>query len=632
MFSNGRKTIGIFTEAVDTEFPSLVCQGIIQEAQKRGYNVTIFTCYGNYGHYPEFYKGECKIFDLPPYDSLDGAVLLLDTIQDIPNRERVQHYVQSRCHCPIISIREKVDGVNNLLIDNRTCMESITRHFIDKHKFKRLCFMTGPKDRWYSIERLECFLRVMEEYHLPVNEHQIFYGDFWKNMGIPACDWFLSGRELPQAILCANDHMAVAVTSELINRGYDIPKDICVSGYDGLTDTLYFSPSVTTVGVPFLDMGIRAVQIIDQKQRCPMQCDDYFFDVQVIPRESCGCQKIQDREVIATRRNWYEDMLVEDNRKIQFNFFSINLNECTSIDQISDRISQYIGNIEGYQDYCLCLNKDLEKSEDLSTYSTELEVRFAIRNNEPMGPLRIPFKRTELLPPDVTSSLLQAWYFSPLHFENETFGYEAFQFKCPEITGNIHFDWCTNVGNAIRNVLLHHKMEALISELQYMYNRDSLTGMYNRRGFEKWASLLLSEARQKQHPFFLAIIDLDGMKQINDTYGHIEGDFALKKVRDAIWNACHDAKTNARTGGDEFIIYFENTTEEQGCKILEEIESFLDRFNQCREKPYEIHASTGYMHKIPTADDNLETFVKNSDAMMYENKIKNKRRRNEPLR
>lgn len=632
MFSNGRKTIGVLTEAVKDEFPSLLCQGVIQEAQKRDYNVAVFSCYGNYGNYPKFYKGACQIFELPPYESLDGVILLLDTILDIQNREHILHYAQTRCRCPIVSVREKIDGANNLLIDNHTCLESMIRHFIDEHKFTRLCFMTGPKDRWYSIERLECFLRIMKEAHLPVEEHQIFYGDFWKNMGKPACDWFLDGKDMPQAIICANDHMASAVSSELISRGYEIPKDICVSGYDGLSDTLYFSPSLTTVGVPFLDMGARAVQIIDQKQRCPVQNEDYFFDVHILPRESCGCLQIQDRQVIATRRNWYEEIQVEENRKVQFSFLSIDLSECTSIEEMSAKINYYIGNVEGYRDYCMCLNKDLEKQEDVTTYSSEMEVRIAIRDNESMGSVKIPFDRNELLPPEVTSDTPQAWYFTPLHFQNETFGYEAFQFWRPEVTANIYFDWSTTISNAIRDILTQYKMGALISELQYMYNRDSLTGMYNRRGFEKWASLMLSEARQKQLPFFLAIIDLDGMKQINDKYGHVEGDFALKKVRDAIWNACHDAKTNARTGGDEFIIYSGTLTEEQGQNMLEEIETFLNRFNECREKPYEIHASTGYMYKIPTEDDNLETYIKHSDVMMYQNKIENKRRRKEPLR
>lgn len=632
MFSNGRKTIAVLVEAVADEVSMSLCQGAINEAQKRGYNVAVFACYGNYGNNPEYYKGDRQIFELPPYESLDGIILMLDTIQDPETRDDILNYAKTRCRCPIVSVREEIDGANNLLVDNRNCMEPIIRHFVETHHFTQLSFMAGPKDRWDSNERLDCFLRIMKEHNLPVEEHQIFYGNFWKNMGKPACDWFLSAEQTPQAIICANDYMASSVASELINRGYDIPKDICVSGYDGLIDTLYFSPSITTVGVPFEKMGVKAVEVIDAKQDTPSEGGNYYFDVLTFPRESCGCLQIHDRQVITTRRNWYEKSLTDQNRRVQFDFLSIHLGECTSIDQIAAKIPNYIYNIPGFRDYCVCLSKDLENQESFTDYLPEMEVRIAICNEQSKGSVRIPFDRSELLPPDMTSDECQAWYFAPLHFENRTFGYEATQFHSTDLTANLYLGWTINISNAIQDVLLHHKLHNLISELEYMYNRDALTGMYNRRGYETWAGQLLSEAKEKKLPFFLAIIDLDGMKQINDKYGHVEGDFALKKVRDAIWNTCGNTKTNARTGGDEFIIFDAGITEEQAVRHLEEIEDFLERFNQCGEKPYGVHASTGYMYQVPGENDTLETYIQRSDELMYEHKIENKRRRNEPLR
>lgn len=632
MFSNQRKTIGILVEAVLNEFPRRLCQGVIEAAEKSGYNVAIFTSYGSYGNNVEYFKGDCHMYELPPYESLDGMILLLDTIQNLQTRERVLKYTLERCQCPIVSIRENIDGANNLLVDNTTCMESIIRHFIEVHGFTRLCFMTGPKERWDSIERLNCFQRIMKEYNLPVDEHQIFYGDFWRNMGDAACDWFLHGSEPPQAILCANDYMAAAVASELIKLGYDIPKDICVSGYDGLKDTLYFSPSLTTVEVPFYEMGMKAVEIIDNKQETPSLTDNYFFDVTPLTRESCGCQRINDREVIATRRNWFEEMKVERNRKIQFNFLSIHLGECRNINEISDKITEYIFNIQGFQDYCVCLCKDLEKMEQLDHYTEEMELRIAIRDCNSMGPVRTAFSRDELLPAEMTSDKPQAWYFAPLHFENRTFGYEAIQFQTPEVTANIYFDWSTNISNAIQDVLNQHKMKTLIKELEYMYDRDALTGMYNRRGFENHASEQFAYARRQKLPFFLAIIDLDGMKQINDIYGHVEGDFALKKIRHAIQDTCEPVFTGARTGGDEFVIFANNISKEQCLEHMRAFENYLQEFNQLEQKPYHMHASLGYMYKIPDEEDSLESYIKVSDEIMYKNKVENKLRRNEPLR
>lgn len=72
-------------------------------------------------------------------------------------------------------------------------------------------------------------------------------------------------------------------------------------------------------------------------------------------------------------------------------------------------------------------------------------------------------------------------------------------------------------------------MQKLVVKLEEMYDRDALTGMYNRRGFENRGNPMFEQAKEEGKQIFLAIIDMDGMKQINDNYGHIEGDYALKK-------------------------------------------------------------------------------------------------------
>lgn len=278
MFHNSRKTIGVFLERSASEFQNRLCQGIITGAKELGYNVAVFSNYGNYGQNHRYFIGDQTLWELPPYEELDGVVLALDTMEEIVSREHIIKNIRERCHCPIISIRELLVGVNNLLVDNSSCMEGLLDHFVKEHGMKKLCFMTGPEDHWDAQERLLCFKRKMNEYGLSCGEHQIFYGDFWKNKGKEACDWFLAeGEPQPEGIICANDYMATAVASELIRRGYRIPQDIAVSGYDGMRSSLAFTPCITTATVPFFEMGRRAVQIIDKKQDCPEKVENVFF-------------------------------------------------------------------------------------------------------------------------------------------------------------------------------------------------------------------------------------------------------------------------------------------------------------------------------------------------------------------
>lgn len=620
-------------ERVLSEFQNKLCHGISVGAEKLGYNVVIFSSYGNYGHNARYFVGEQQLYDLPPYEQLDGVIVALDTMEEIESRELIMGKVREKCNCPIVSIREVIEDANNLLVDNSTCMEGIIRHFIEEHKFTKLSFMTGPQDHWDAKERLECFEKIMEEYHLPVEEHQKYYGDFWKNKGEEACDWFLQKEELPEAIICANDYMAESVASELIGRGYRIPDDICVSGYDGVSTGMAFTPSITTMTVPFFEMGKKAVEIIHEKQKCPQKVENYYFEAQVIARESCGCQKKDDDEVIQVRREIYEEGKVEKNREVQFDFMSINLGEIYTMEGIADTISSYIFNVENFSDYALCLNPNLIEREDFSTYDDTLELRIAFCNQRNMGKLRLPYAKKELLPALMTDDERpQIWYFAPMHYQDKCLGFEAFRFYPKGETGKLYQGWNVVLSNKIQDAIMHRKLQDAIGELEYMYDRDSLTGLYNRRGLESHGNKIFEESIEQHKSVFHAVIDLDGMKQINDNYGHPEGDFALRKVTEAMQVVCGEQGICARTGGDEFVVLSNTITEKQGIAWIHEIEEYLNKFNDSDEKEYEIHASVGYVCRVPKTDENMETFTRESDEVMYKNKVANKAKRGEPLR
>lgn len=632
MFSNERKTIGVLLERAGSEFQNKLCQGIITKAEKLGYNVAIFSAYGNYGRNERYFVGDQTLWELPPYEELDGVIMALDTIVNQEGRERIIGLVKERCQCPVVSVREIVEGANNLLVDNKTCMDGIIRHFIEEHGMKRLCFMTGPKSHWDARERLENFFTIMKEYNLPVSEHQYLWGDYWKGMGKEACDWFLRAEERPEAIICANDYMAMAVASELNGRGFRIPEDICVSGYDGLKATISFTPSMTTVAVPFFEMGRRAVEIIDEKQDCPRNVEDYYFDAVIKTRETCGCMTTGGKETMDLRQRLYETENEDSNREMQFHFMSVHLSECHSLDKVSELITYYSYSIPGLRDYCLCLCNDIMENEKLCDYTDEMILRLAIKDQKEKEHIRVPFKRDELLPSLMTNEEPQIWYFASIHFQDKCFGYEAFRFYDTEITGKLYMYWNIIMGNQIENIITYQKMQRLTDQLEAMYDRDALTGIYNRRGFENYANPMFERAKEQGETIFLSIIDLDGMKQINDNYGHVEGDFALRKVCEAICKACGDDVIRARTGGDEFVVVAQNFNEKQGLVCMGKMEKYLDDFNESGEKEYDIHASFGAIRRVPKQEDTLESFIKESDEVMYMNKVANKTKRGEAMR
>lgn len=115
----------------------------------------------------------------------------------------------------------------------------------------------------------------------------------------------------------------------------------------------------------------------------------------------------------------------------------------------------------------------------------------------------------------------------------------------------------------VEDVTERHHLEEVLSELTLV---DDLTGLHNRRSFMLLAEQALKEASRAQRPLIALFLDVDGLKAINDTHGHAEGDRALRLVADALRAACRESDIVGRLSGDEFAIVLAEAQELDGLE------------------------------------------------------------------
>ena len=141
-------------------------------------------------------------------------------------------------------------------------MEAITRHLLDDHKFTDLFYVSGIKGHPDAVKRLNCFKRILKEYGMELTEDNLFHGDFWRNCGDQVVDEILERRDgkLPQAIVCANDYMGIAVCHSLQERGFVIPRDVVVTGFDDIAEAAHTIPSLTSVRMDIREMARAAAE------------------------------------------------------------------------------------------------------------------------------------------------------------------------------------------------------------------------------------------------------------------------------------------------------------------------------------------------------------------------------------
>ncbi|MFP4461393.1 MAG: diguanylate cyclase [Thermotogota bacterium] len=160
----------------------------------------------------------------------------------------------------------------------------------------------------------------------------------------------------------------------------------------------------------------------------------------------------------------------------------------------------------------------------------------------------------------------------------------------------------------------------LLKKLHEMAHEDSLTGLNNRRGFTFLGRQQLQIAKRERKKLTFLYVDMDGMKSINDAYGHKEGDEAIKALANILKKTFRDSDILARIGGDEFCGLLINTENETIESIKKRLNQSVHCANQDFNKPYKLSISIGLKELYPTDNDQLEDYLKATDQLMYEEK------------
>ena len=149
---------------------------------------------------------------------------------------------------------------------------------------------------------------------------------------------------------------------------------------------------------------------------------------------------------------------------------------------------------------------------------------------------------------------------------------------------------------------------------------DELTGLYNRRGFLTLAQQQLKLAKRGHRELILLFIDMDDFKDINDTFGHSEGDIALKRATEILKHTFRDSDIIARLGGDEFVVLATDTGATGSEIIMNRLRQELRERNQKDGYPYSLSFSVGAARFDPDSSPSVEDLLAAADSMLYEQK------------
>ena len=623
---NGRKTIGIILFDITGYYQQQLVHTLSKTASKRGYNLLTFSAFTIYGSDTKNAAGEHNILHLIPYEQLDALIVCHDTFNSNEAVEELWKLVTERCQAPIISIRKKVNGCYNILVEDTDAIPAFVRHFHDVHHFDRIAFMSGPYNHPDAIFRLEKYKEAMAELGLDCPEEYIIEGNFWRDCALDAAKHFMSLKKRPQAIVCANDYMALSLCKELTLQGYSVPHDIAISGFDDVRDARANVPPLTTCYVSVPDMAEKAMETIDTLLNGKEAPACTFVPTKIIIRNSCGCESSTMKDLSLSRMYEVEFMEQLINHNAHNTFVSISLENMTSAEDIGDYLR--LEDVPGItRDFYLCLGihgngaypQVKKKAPGFAKRSHSI---YSLRDLNPIA--TSSFETKKLLPPEAIREEPMTVFFFPIHYLEYNFGYVAATSNGEEAQDTLFHSWLSLIGNTLENLRIRAKNQALLEKLNMLYHEDFLTKLYNRRGFEQFSDEEFAESKKHNIKTMTLSIDMDNLKYINDVYGHSHGDLALQTIADAMRQACSGCEICARIGGDEFAVFGYDYSEEKAKQYTENFLQYLKDFNAQSNLPYCVNASFGYTISDPSLSISRKNYMKISDDLLYQNKRKRK--------
>ena len=567
-------------------------------------------------------SGEKAVFELINYDITDVVIIHTEGIKDV---ETINSIIEkAHAHSvPVITIGISYPGCFGVSFDYRAGFEKVVRHVLQDHEVKNFHFIAGQKGNAFSDEREEIIRKIAGELDIPFGDEDISYGEFWSQPAEKAVErLFTLRRRFPRAIICANDSMAIAAVNILKKHGRKIPDDVIVTGFDGINEIKYCIPSITTC-------LCSSDQLADSI--CGLTCNIIAGQTEPEHRlvepvlwkaESCGCpgrSYINPSEELTYVNNTFYRFQAEEEH--MFRIISRILQR-SSFPQIANLLDNHV-----FYDLMIAINNEctdctINPMERCRSSAYGETVRVIYNTNRPKVTQEESIKTTELRP-DLSSMVNdheQPLIFFSLNYAGIPMGYICFNYFNYDIQNYYKASQIVNTLNcgfgAFRAAQYQHYLSEKIEE---MYRCDGLTHLLNRVALKNSYKQLLEKC---SGPMTVVLADLDGLKSINDTYGHDDGDFAICSVAQALRMGCPQDSLCVRWGGDEMVAVIPGSVPES--KVRSRINELLEEINRSSGKKYRISASIGVKSFDSAASSEFEDMVRATDQLMYSEKKRKK--------
>ncbi len=272
------KTIGVIVPNVEKNFYASIISGIENYAKKEGYFIIMANSRESYEVEKECVENLLKL-------KVEGLIVCLS--KETNNDEHFNKIGKKDIPLVFFDRICRSQEFSSVIADNSNAAQTITNHLI-KSGAKNIAHIAGPQILSITKERIDGYMKALEENNSPFDKNNLVYCDLSINGAKNAINKLLDAPQKPDAVFCVNDTIAYVAMKEVKKRGYKIPEDIAITGFNDEFHSIFVEPALTTISHPTFEMGQETARLLIKQiaSTCPHAPRQIIMKTQLVIRDS----------------------------------------------------------------------------------------------------------------------------------------------------------------------------------------------------------------------------------------------------------------------------------------------------------------------------------------------------------
>lgn len=630
-----KKIIGLCISAVHTGFKADFVEMLNQEIIRDNFKLIVFNSLLSVYDGSIYDTGASSVYNIVNFDILDCLIIFDRGLINKQNGIEMIAKAKEK-NIPVILINSENEGCFCVSDDYKTSYKSLIRHVIRDHDVRDVFFMGGYRWDPDTLDRLACFKKALGDENINFSDWMVGYGEFRDSGARDEIDRVIKERRKPpEAVFCANDIMAMAVCTRLKELGYKVPKDVIVTGYDGIEEGKYFIPNITTVRRNIEGEAVACANLLKEIFSGKAEKRIIKIPYKVIYNESCGCPSEEDFSDY--RERMAECMKI--NRDFSAHEADVFAGAdkflmCDSLPEMLDALVNYNLGDKSY----MCIksmlfeslsimyksNLDIDYSNEYIILSSESDEEFGLIDDD----LKMIVPNAEEWFRDDTVFIVNALYvedyqYGLYFYKTEDIRYMANRVNRMSRALNLSF-------GTVYTRMIQKGMQMELEQAAYL---DPMTQISNLKGLEKWFEEFSEKSENHTNAVAMAIFKLDKYKYIYENFGVLEIEEVVNIIARVLSGNNGRKKFTARISDDEFALV-DYTGELDDAKSAETIlteavsalQSGVENYNSVKFKDYAVELNVGFTLLNKGWDCDLRSVMRLAYGELYLNILRDKRK------